>query len=91
MEGNRILKNQWPVYCRVDGRRLGNAPEPLLWTGVVERLPEDPEEMLGLDYRPCETCRDEKRPHWHRYEVIPPDPIIKIVVPVILADERQSA
>jgi hypothetical protein len=91
MEGDRILKNQRPLYCPIDHRRLGNVPAPMLWTGVVAHIPEDPEDLAGLTYLPCEDCRRSRRPQWHRYETIPPDPIIKIVVPVILADERRSA
>lgn len=77
------MKDQHPVYCKLDGRRIGQVPEPLLWTGAVPRIPIDPEDLLCLTYLPCETCRKAKRPHWHRYEIEPPDPPLRIVVPAI--------
>lgn len=81
------MRDQYPVYCKRDGRRIGQVPSPLLWTGAVAHIPTDPEDLLCLTYLPCETCRREKRNHWHRYEIEPPNPIVRVHVPVILSDE----
>jgi hypothetical protein len=74
------LKNGVQVHCPIDGRRLGNVPYQVLWTGSVERIPEDLEDVAGLTYLPCEGCRKAKRPQWQRYEIVPPDPIVQITV-----------
>jgi hypothetical protein len=80
------VKAQEPIYCKVDGRRIGNVPAPMLWTGVVERIPQDPEDLEGLMYLPCETCRRAHRSQWHRYEAIPSNPVVEVIVPVILEE-----
>jgi hypothetical protein len=58
-------------------------PYPVLWTGSVERIPEDLEDVAGLTYLPCENCRKASRPQWQRFEIVPPDPAILIRVPVL--------
>jgi hypothetical protein len=59
-------------------------PYPILWTGSVERIPEDLEDVAGLTYLPCEGCRKAKRPQWQRYEIVPPNPAISITVRAIV-------
>lgn len=52
----------------------------MLWTGAVDRIPEDPEDLAGLTYLPCENCRRDGRPQWQRYEIVPPNPAVQIIV-----------
>lgn len=80
------MKAQHPVFCAVCGSRIAQVPVALLWTGSVNRIPEDPEDLGGLSYLPCERCKKQGRPQWQRYELLPPNPSIKIVVPVLLKE-----
>ena len=55
------------LYCPIDFRRLGSAIGPVVYSGVVDRLPL---ECDRLEYHPCEVCRKAKRPHWHRFKIL---------------------
>jgi hypothetical protein len=74
------VKNQRAIFCPIDQTRIANVPMPLLWTGAVSRIPSDPEDLAGLMYLHCETCRRAKRAQWHRFEAMPPNPTVVIRV-----------
>lgn len=81
------------LYCPFDGRPIGKVPFQMVWTGALPDMPEPevPDEPDPLHYLPCETCRKQGRPHWSRWEVVPPNPPVVIVVRVNTERKEKSA
>lgn len=96
------MADRFDLRCPIDQRFLGSVPFKPLWTGAVPKVPIDeitleiedadlyPEDEPANIYVPCETCRKSKRAHWMRFEEIPENASIQIIVPVIVNDSEAA-